>query len=266
MYTEPADAPEGVPLAGGNTNADVRRVEDTVRRVAGPWTDTVHALLRHLASVGFRAAPTPLGLDARGREVLTFFDGPVVHPGHEHLLADTSALSDVAAVIRRYHDAVATFSPPPDAVWQQIAVDPSGLHEVICHNDFAPWNLIATADGWAFIDWDCAAPGRRHWDLAWAFHTLVGMWPGAPDADIVERLVACCRGYGVPEQDWDSLLGLIVERTRWESDRIILGAESGEASFVALHEAGHASVWNDASEYVASRHSTWFALATTTCG
>src|SRR3712207_8027153 len=48
----------------------VVRVGDTVRRPAGRWTPAVHALLAHLHEAGFRAAPRPLGLDERGREVL----------------------------------------------------------------------------------------------------------------------------------------------------------------------------------------------------
>ena len=213
---DPTDEDDGVPLTGGNTNLDVRRVGSTVRRAAGPWTDTIHALLAHLADVGFNEAPRALGRDARGREVLTFVHGDVVHPDHQHLLAEPSALVDVATVIRRYHDAVASFVPPSGAIWQDIATDPTAVPETICHNDLAPWNLIATTNGWAFIDWDVAAPGRRYWDLAWAFHTLVGMWPDVPDAEVVQRFVACCTGYGVPPDDWRELMQLIVERTRWE--------------------------------------------------
>jgi hypothetical protein len=258
---DPNDDSDGVPLSGGNTNPDVRRVGDTVRRKSGPWTDTIHALLNHLAAVGFDAAPRALGRDARGREILTFLHGDVVHPDRQEVLADPSALVDVATLIRRYHEAVASFVPPPDAIWQDIAADPAPQAEVICHNDFAPWNLIATKDGWAFIDWDLAAPGRRYWDLAWAFHTLVGMWPGTPDADVAQRFVASCTGYGVPVDDWDQLLQLIVERTRWEADRITSGAERGEAPFVALHREGHATVWNAASDHVADRRTAWLELA-----
>ena len=55
-------------LAGGNESGAVR-VGDTVRRPAGPWTRSVHALLRHLEAVGF---------DEHGREVLTCLPGDTV--------------------------------------------------------------------------------------------------------------------------------------------------------------------------------------------
>ena len=47
-------------LAGGHTHAGIVRIGDTVRRPTGPWTASVHALLRHLEEHGFTAAPKHL--------------------------------------------------------------------------------------------------------------------------------------------------------------------------------------------------------------
>jgi hypothetical protein len=66
--------------------AGVVRVGDTVRRPAGPWTPAVHALLDHLHQVGFEGAPRALGVDERGREILTFVPGVVAWPEHFHLM------------------------------------------------------------------------------------------------------------------------------------------------------------------------------------
>src|SRR5665647_3844934 len=70
-------------LHGGNTSVVVR-VGDTVRRHTGRWTPAVHALLGHLTSVGFADAPTVLGIDGQGREILPFVVGEVgsFDPGH----------------------------------------------------------------------------------------------------------------------------------------------------------------------------------------
>ena len=57
-------------LSGGNMTRVVR-VGDTVRRGAGPWTPTIHALLRHLRESGFAAVPEPLGIDEKGREIIS---------------------------------------------------------------------------------------------------------------------------------------------------------------------------------------------------
>ena len=48
---------------------------ETVRKGAGPWTPTVHALLRFLREAGFELSPMPLGLDDRGREILSWCEG-----------------------------------------------------------------------------------------------------------------------------------------------------------------------------------------------
>ena len=63
-----------IPLHGGNVST-VSRLGDTVRRNTGPWTPAVHALLNHLQWVGFTGSPHVLGVDERGREVLSYLDG-----------------------------------------------------------------------------------------------------------------------------------------------------------------------------------------------
>ncbi len=59
-------------LAGGATNDGVFRVGDTVRR---PGSPLMREVLRHLEQAGFDAAPRWLGVDDRGRDVLTWIDG-----------------------------------------------------------------------------------------------------------------------------------------------------------------------------------------------
>src|SRR5688500_10217288 len=93
---------EEVVLAGGNM-APVVRVADTVRRVTGPWTPTVHALLRHLEAIGFDGAPRVHGIDDRGREILDFVPGTVEWPEMGALLTD-DGVARGADLLRRYHD------------------------------------------------------------------------------------------------------------------------------------------------------------------
>jgi hypothetical protein len=71
------------PLSG-NVSA-VARVGDTVGRSTGPWTPAVHALLRHLEHAGFDGALRVLGIDERGREVLTYVPGEVLHRARPRL-------------------------------------------------------------------------------------------------------------------------------------------------------------------------------------
>jgi len=67
--------PREVVLAGGNVSTAVVRVGDTVRRPAGFWSQSVHALLGHLNDVGYTGAPRTLGFDELGRHVLQYVEG-----------------------------------------------------------------------------------------------------------------------------------------------------------------------------------------------
>src|SRR5919197_5423508 len=102
-------------FADGNLS-DVVRVGNTVRRVTGPWSPAVHALLRHLEAVGFDGAPRFLGIDERGREVLSFVEGETLRPDIRD--SDDDLLAAVGRLLRRYHEAAASFVPPPGVAWR----------------------------------------------------------------------------------------------------------------------------------------------------
>ena len=251
------------PLVGGNTHAEVVRVGDTVRRPTGPWTPGVHALLTHLDRQGYGGAPKALGIDARGREVLTYITGDVVWPDHVELVASDAALAEVAASIRGFHDAVASFPGAGDYAWSDRGADPRGQAEILCHNDLAPWNLVHGGDGgWAFIDWDLAAPGRRSWDLAWALLSLVPLMPGwtGTDARTRERIVKFREAYGADRFPAD-VLAVAVERCQVEADLIDRLGGLGEEPYARLLAEGHAVVWHDAARHIAAGAPAWVAAA-----
>jgi hypothetical protein len=160
-------------LDGGNIGGAVR-VGGTVRRAAGPWTSAVQALLAHLAAKTFTGAPRPLGFDEEGREVLTFLEGETVGSGKPWpawTRADDT-LEQVARWMRSYHQAVADFIPPPDAVWRSGGHWSPGL--IIGHNDAAPYNAAWHRGRLAgFFDWDFAGPVTPEWDLAFTAFSWV---------------------------------------------------------------------------------------------
>jgi hypothetical protein len=187
-------------LTGGNMTPVVR-VGDTVRRGAGPWTPTIHALLEHLRAAGVDRVPEPLGIDEQGREIISFLPGRVgTYPLPDYVLSDQT-LDTVARTLRTYHDATLDFTAPPGATWQWPAHDPV---EVICHNDFAPYNMLFE-DGrlTGIIDWDLASPGPRVRDMGYAAYRFVPLTdPENPDvsnpgvAEQARRLARFCEAYG----------------------------------------------------------------------
>jgi phosphotransferase family enzyme len=245
-----------IPLTGGNVAAGVVRVGDTVRRPAGPWTPAVHALLDHLHAVGFRGAPRPLGIDDKGREVLTFAAGDVPWPAHFHLVEPADRLARVGRLIRDLHDAAASFSPPPDARWN--ALIPADRDELIVHHDLAPWNLVA-GDEWVFIDWDGAAPGSRLWDLAYAVHGFVPMSAHAQwqRADAGVRLRILADAYGLDETQRRDLVPLLATRTRAMHDFLRDQAELGTEPWTTHWQTGHGDAWRNDADYLAERTQLW---------
>jgi hypothetical protein len=199
------------PLEGGNMNR-VEREGDTVLRDAGPWTPTVHRWLRHLALAGVEGIPQPLGVED-GRERLTFLAGDVpVYPLPDWIWAD-DVLVQAGRRLRELHEASVGFALD-GAIWQSPTKVPA---EVICHNDFAPHNLVF-ADGrlTGVIDVDMCSPGPRIWDLAYLATRavpLTGSTPdGAPGMDDARRRVELLVGAYGSDATWADVLRVAILR------------------------------------------------------
>jgi Ser/Thr protein kinase RdoA (MazF antagonist) len=251
-----------IPLAGGNVSDGVVRVGDTVRRPAGPWTPAVHALLSHLHDVGFDGAPRPLGLDELGREVLTFAPGRTIWPDRFDEVGPAARLARVAHLIRAFHDAVARFTPPPDAAWQVvIPPEDDGGGEIIAHHDLAPWNLVTDGDAWTFIDWDGAGPGSRLWDLAYAVRAFVPLSadPAWQRSDAAARVRVFADAYGLDEEQRRRLAPMLARRSRAMYDLLAHGRATGTQPWARLWADGHGETWRRDSEYAAEREGDWLA-------
>jgi Ser/Thr protein kinase RdoA (MazF antagonist) len=190
------------PLSGGIEPGRVVRIGDTIRRPGGPWSSTVHALLVHLRGKGF-PAPEPLGLDAAGREILSFLPGRASNWPWPNVLLETTGARKVGAFLARYHDAVADFRPPTP-VWRHGAQALRG-GDIVLHGDFAPHNLVwSGAEPSGLIDFELARPGRPLEDAGFcvvrtacfrddAKTVLMGF---AEPPDRRARLAAFAEGYG----------------------------------------------------------------------
>jgi len=219
---------------GGNLNAAVR-VGDTVRRRAGPWTPAVHALLRYLEDAGFEA-PRVLGMDEQGREILGYIPGETYAGGTVAVpdrVLDEEHLVSAASLLRRYHDTVTAFSPPHDAHWRLRSPTE---HELICHNDWSPWNALFRDDGLAvMVDWDLAGPGSRLWDLANAAHCWGPLFAGSKLFDLAEqarRLRLFCDAYGLASRS--GVLSTMRLRIDHVARFIVAEARAGDPGFAQL--------------------------------
>lgn len=237
-----------IPLHGGNTNGGVVRVGETVRRHTSPQSPRVHALLRHLELQGFTAAPRYLGQDDAGREVLTYLHGSTTPP--PETWTSTDGLIAAVGLLRRYHDATVSFVADAGEGWAIRDPDPA-RHEVICHNDLGPYNLIFDKGlPVAMIDFDLAGPGPRLRDLAYLAYWFVPLcfdreelvtqsWAeldaGCP------RLRLICAEYG--HSDIPALLDMaelyLLHLSSLSATRRAVGARAA-ATIVAQ---GHLAIW-----------------------
>ena len=230
-----------VPLEGGIANRGrVVRVGETVHRPLRPTSRATHALLQHLGRVGFDGAPKFLGIDAQGREVLSYIPGTAVIPPYPAWALTDAALVSVALLLRRYHEAVVDFGFSGHT-WPQSAPEPySG--ELISHNDPNLDNVVfREGRAVAFIDFDLASPGSRLWDVAAA----VRLWaPLRDDVDIsdarrvraLERFRRMIDAYGLNQSERLDIVDAIKENHDWLYSIIRSAADRGNAGFADYWE------------------------------
>jgi Ser/Thr protein kinase RdoA (MazF antagonist) len=193
-----------IPLTGGDVTEGIVRVADTVRRPIRPHTPAVHGLLRHLERMGFDGAPRVLGIDDRGREILSWLPGETPGRPLPDYAATEQTLAALALLLRRLHDAASSYHPQPDARWDTQTANVDDAPELIGHCDVTPENVVFR-DGRpaGLIDFDLARPTTRLFDVV----TTLRHWaPIADPADrdsvlhdvaVGPRLALFCAAYGL---------------------------------------------------------------------
>jgi hypothetical protein len=184
-------------------------------------------------------------MDERGREILSFIEGEVGNYPLPLYIWSDEVLAEVGRFLRRYHNATAGYRPPEGSRWQWSYPDPA-RHEVICHNDFAPYNMVFRDEKPVGIfDFDLAGPGPRIWDLAYAAYRFVPV-SYAEDirqlglSDVKEqarRLKLLCDGYGL--KDRSEMLDMVEGRIQFLIDFLVDGAAGGNAACIKMVEEGH---------------------------
>lgn len=239
------------PLVGG---MDPRwapvRVGDTVRRVVGSDRMAVTGLLQHLEAVGFDGAPRHLGWDEQGRQILSWIPGDVPLPPYPDWAMTEQALGDLGALIRRFHDATATFVAPEGADWANDWADPTAdggvagepaapNARVICHNDLFPENVVLRAGRVvALIDFAMAAPGRPLWDLAIAAELWCPLGvptrrdQHSPGLDGIARFGILARAYGLAPERAAELVDVIREERAHSHANIRAEIAAGNPSWI----------------------------------
>jgi len=247
---------EEVLLHGGMTNAGlVSRVGDTVRRPRRTTTQATAALLHHLERVGFEGAPRYLGIDEKGREVLSYIPGEAAIFPHQRWVRSDEALVSVAELLRDYHRAVASFDPAGYQWPDPVPVPFRG--DLVSHNDPNLDNVIFDSGrAVALIDFDLAGPGSPAWDLACAARLWAPLRDGSDSPEGVRRrslarLALFADAYGATREERADMIEAFVPCHDWCYGVVRRAIAAGHEVF-GLY-------WRDGGESRTVRTSNWLA-------
>lgn len=253
-------------LTGGNVS-NVYRSGDTVRRELKPDSIKIHKLLKHLENKGFNYAPKFLGIDEKDREILSFIEGEAGNYPLQEYMWSNDVLKEIAKMLRLYHDSVSDF--PIGKSWVSIDNTPQPF-EVLCHNDFAIYNLIFKHKRpVGIIDFDVAGPGPRLWDIAYTLYTCIPLsrvyysetgegvyYNSLQHADRIKKRVKLffeSYGEGV-EEDY---LEMVLLRLEGLCKTIKRKASEGDIAFKKMIDEGHIEHYQNDIEFIRKHGKEW---------
>lgn len=254
-------------LSDGNVT-NVYRTGDTVRRDLKNDSPKIHIVLEHLENKGFTHAPKFLGIDERNREILSFIEGESGNYPLKKYMWSNDALKEIAKMLRLYHDAVSDF--PIDENWQPIDNTPRPF-EVVCHNDFAVYNIIFNHEKpVGIIDFDLVAPGPKLWDIAYALYTCVPLsrlWhtetceavyyhPSKDAERTKQRVKLFFESYGIAGME-KGFLEMVLLRVEGLCKTMQRKAKEGDMAFQKMIDEGHYEHYQQELEFIREHGKEW---------
>ncbi|MEI5908762.1 aminoglycoside phosphotransferase family protein [Bacillus spongiae] len=254
-------------LSGGNVSK-VYRAGNTVRREVKADSKKIHQLLKHLEHKGFSYAPKFLGIDNKGREVLSFIEGEAGNYPLRRYMWSNEALIEIAKILRSYHEAVIDF--PITDQWKPIDNTPNHF-EVVCHNDFAIYNIIFNYEKpVGIIDFDLAGPGPRLWDIAYTLYTCIPLsrlyhtetgepvhYNSSNDANrIKQRVKLFFDSYGM-EGIEENYLKMVLDRLEGLCMTMKREASEGDIAFQKMIDEGHYEHYQNEIKFILKHGEEW---------
>ena len=252
--------------------SQVHRDGNVVQRDLKPQSKTIHRLLRHLENKSIVFVPRFLGVNDENMEMLSFVEGETIedYPAVSEIQIRTKTVQQAAEILRDYHDATLDFKKHPDDIW--FLNYEGGLEkEVICHNDFAPYNITFKDNKpIGIIDFDTACPAPRIWDVAYAVYRFVPLGSEVYDPeqnkyrkydktlDCTERkllLRAFLNAYG--DMNVSEVLNNVILRLQALVRLFDEECRKGNKAFIRMKEEGHQQLYINEIEFIKENMQDW---------
>lgn len=252
--------------------SDVIQVGNIIYRDIKPQSKSIHRLLLHLEKMGIQFCPRFLGLNDNNQEMLSFVEGETIedYPEINDIHKKIITVQMAAKMLREYHDATLDFKRFPEDIWF-LNYEGKLQAEVICHNDFAPYNVTFNGNlPIGVIDFDTACPAPRIWDVAYAVYRFVplGMTVYNPDTkkyrryditlDCSERkllLRTFLDTYGIG--DASEVLENVIMRLQALVKLFDEECHKGNAAFIKMNEEGHQQLYLDEIVFITENKYEW---------
>lgn len=258
-------------LKKGNMS-EVSRAGSIIYRDLKPQSRTIHRLLLHLEKKGLTFVPRYLGLKDDHKEMLSFLEGDTIedYPEKKDLPNRRVIVKQAARMLRAYHDATMDFKCEPEDIWF-LSYELDLQKDVICHNDFAPYN-VTFQDGLpvGIIDFDTACPAPRIWDVAYAVYRFVPLSREVYDPDTrtyrsYDRTQDCAQrrdllgaflaAYGAFTAS--AVLDNVILRLQALVNLFDEESLKGNLAFIKMKQEGHQQFYREEIEFIKENRKEW---------
>ena len=226
-----------------------------VYRPKGFWTPTIHRLLTYLQNKKFHAVPKVFGI-ADDCEILSYMEGDIYNYPLTGAIASAEALCSAAVLLRQYHDATVSFLQEnqfEDLKWLLPTKEPQ---EVICHGDFAPYNVSLNENIVVGIfDFDTAHPAPRIWDIAYAVYCWAPFKTDPYDTlgNLKTQSICAkqfCDSYGLSQDSRIQLVDMMIIRLQELVNFMQKRADEGDEKFQKNLQNGHHLAYQKDIDYL----------------
>lgn len=125
--------------------------------------------------------------------------------------------------------------------------------EVICHGDYAPYNVVVMNDTVkAIIDFDTIHPGSRLGDVSYAIYRWIPSIDGYDDEfeDYLKKIRLFLDVYGISDNHRKEVIKIMIKRLKALTNYMQKEAKAGNTDFQRNINDGHLKKYFDDIEYL----------------